>query len=69
MRVAWKRYLPDDSSMDPNAGAGVFQKLLIATPFLLVATIGMKTQIAKDRFEFVACTAKENSKITAYGRS
>jgi hypothetical protein len=66
MRVAWKHYQPEDSPMQPTVGAGVFNKLLIATPFFLLASLGMKAETSREGFTFVACSSKENAKISAY---
>lgn len=66
MRVSWKRYRPEDSHMQATVGTSILSKLLVAAPFLVMASIGAKSRSSASTFDFVACSPKEDQQISAY---
>lgn len=64
MAVTWKLYRADNAHMESKVG--IVNKLLIAAPFFVLATVGVKARAAGSTFEFMEGTAKQNSAITAY---
>lgn len=66
MRVTWNPYQPEDSLMQPTVGASIFNKLLVAAPFLVMASIGAKSRSATNQYDFVACSSKQDKEISAY---